>query len=260
MSNKTKLGMNRTGIALSPRMGPEMLRATELFPPTDSDGESIAGVRAVYAAQREPIGTMPPPGSLREAAVSALEALKGNKEPAYVDKLGARLAFERTGTRLYQTLLPKLAGGPSWEGGPTEAEVQSILADELHHFHLVRRYIEELGSDPTVQTPSADVSATASLGLVQVLGDPRMSLRQALDAILVAELVDNEGWTTLIDLASSLGRHEHVREFQMALAAEARHLELVRAWVQTAILSDTSMTMDEKPGGDQESLEQVPLH
>jgi hypothetical protein len=260
MKNKTQMGMNRTGMALSPRMGPEMIRATEMYPSASTDGESIATVRALYDSQAIPIGTMPPPSSLKEASLTALEMLKGNKALVFMDKLGARLGFERTGARLYEALLPRLEAGPNWEGGPTLEEVHRIRAEELEHFHLLRRCIEELGGDPTVQTPCADVSATASLGIVQVLGDPRISLRHALDGILVAELVDTEGWSALVELATSLGHEEHARLFQAAHLAEEQHLLRVRAWVRSAVLAEANMKFNEEPGVAQEALEGVRLH
>jgi hypothetical protein len=260
MKNKTQIGMNRTGIALSPRMGPEMIRAATEYSPGPTDGERISTVRALYDSQALPIGTMPPPASLKEASVTALEMLKGNKALVYMDKLGDRLGFERSGARLYEALIPRLQAGPNWEGGPTRQELEEIYSDELSHFHLMRRCIEELGGDPTVQTPSADVSATASLGVVQVLGDPRISLRHALHGIMVAELVDNEGWSALFELATSLGHREHAEQFRVALLAEERHLARVRGWLRAAVLSEANLELEEQPGDGQDSLENTPLH
>jgi hypothetical protein len=241
-------------------MAPQMVHTAEMYAPGSSDGEHIATVRALYDAHALPIGTMPPPSSLKEATVTAVEMLKGNKALVFMDKLGARLGFERTGARLYEALMPRLEAGPTWEGGPTLQEVQRIHVDELQHFLLLRQCIEELGGDPTVQTPSADVSATASLGVVQVLGDPRVSLRHALHGILVAELVDNEGWSALVELATSLGHEQHAQRFQAAQLAEEQHLLRVRAWLRTAVLSEANMDFSEEPGEVQEVFENLPLH
>ena len=65
----------------------------------------------------------------------------------------------------------------------------------------------------TAQTPCADVSATASMGIVQVLTDPRTTLAQCLNALLTAELTDNAGWELLIDLAEELGHSDMADEF-----------------------------------------------
>jgi hypothetical protein len=48
---------------------------------------------------------VPPPTSMKGMAKSALQALKGEKATVLIDKLAERLAFERTGTRLYETLI-----------------------------------------------------------------------------------------------------------------------------------------------------------
>lgn len=68
--------------------------------------------------------------------------------------------------------------------GPTLAGLRQIRDAELRHFLLLTRAVTELGGDPTVQSPCADVAAVASLGIMQVLADPRTSVTQCLQAIL----------------------------------------------------------------------------
>jgi hypothetical protein len=247
MNNKTTLGLNRTGLATSPNMGPEMLRGAQMFGanPQGTGGE-LNGVRATYIQEAPLFGTMPPPGSIKEAGVTALRMLQGNKALVLMDKLSTRLAFERTGSRLYETFLVRLQAGPTWEGGPTLEEVTAIHADELQHFTLIRQCIEQLGGDPTVMSPGADVNAVASLGLIQVLGDPRIPLRYALEGILIAELTDNDGWSMLIDVAATLGEEEMAEEFRQALAAEDEHLARVRKWLRNANVADTAMDLSEQ--------------
>ena len=65
-----------------------------------------------------------------------------------------------------------------------------------------------MGADPTAETPSADVIGVASQGLLQVITDPRTTLSQSLEAMLTAELTDNDGWETLAALADDLGQTE----------------------------------------------------
>ena len=64
---------------------------------------------------------MPPPTSLKGVAKTAVDMLKGSKPTVFIDKLGERAAFERTGTRLYQGALAKFDVLGSWDGGPTRA-------------------------------------------------------------------------------------------------------------------------------------------
>jgi hypothetical protein len=245
MNNKTKMGMNKTGIATSPLMGPQMIKGAELFAPEPGDGKTLAGTRAEYFSGAPPVGTMPPPASLKEVAANTLEMLKGNKGLVFVDKLGERLAFERTGSRLYETVIAHFDASPTWDGGPSRDELLRILHSERQHFHLLKECIETLGSDPTAITPSAEVSAVASIGLLQVVGDPRMSLRHALHAALVAELVDNEGWATLIDLGTSLGHDAMVERFRAAHLEEVDHLMMVRGWVKSAVIGEANLELNE---------------
>ena len=131
-----------------------------------------------------------------------------------LDKLSERLAFERMGTRLYEALVNKceILGEEEYE--PTLEQLQTIGDQELNHFLLLQRVVTDLGGDPTVQSPSADVAAVASLGILQVVTDPRTSITQCLQALLTAELTDNDGWSLLISLAENLGYTDMVTEFQ----------------------------------------------
>jgi hypothetical protein len=90
-----------------------------------------------------------------------------------------------------------------------------------------------LGGDPTVQTPCADVTAAASMGLMQVLTDPRTTFAQCLNTILTAELTDNAGWELLGALAESAGQSQLQEYFGAALGAEQEHLSIVQDWLKT---------------------------
>jgi bacterioferritin (cytochrome b1) len=158
-----------------------------------------------------------------------------------LDKLSERLAFERTGTRLYEALLNKCEMLGEEAPGPTLEDIQQIGREELEHFLLLNETIAELGGDPTVQSPSADVASVASLGIMQVLTDPRSSMSQCLQAILTAELTDNAGWELLIQLAESLGYTDMTAEFQTALEHEEVHLQNVRTWLSECVLESAQV-------------------
>jgi hypothetical protein len=95
--------------------------------------------------------------------------------------------------------------------------------------------MQELGGDPTAQTPCADVTGTASIGLLQVVTDPRTTLAQSLNAVLTAELTDNAGWELLSELAELAGQSQLSERFAEALAVEEQHLETVREWLRALI-------------------------
>lgn len=232
--NESKLGYNRTGIGASPLASAEMLTPVDHVDPQPAPGDgerALASVRQVYATSVEPVGTVPLPSSLKGLVKTTVDLYKGQKPSVFLDKLGERLAFERTGVRIYEALIDKLDALGSWVGGPTREELLAIQKDELGHFELLRQIVESLGADPTAVTPAADLSGTEALGIVQVLADPRTTLPQALHAILTIELVDNDGWEMLIRLAKSLDNAELAQRMEAALRDEERHLTQVRSWV-----------------------------
>jgi rubrerythrin len=241
MKAATNPGTNRTGLATSPLMAGELVEATrETVPSMRGDATSLATVRISYAKQAEPPGHMPPPASLKEAAKTVVKALKGQKATVFLDKLGERLAFERSGVRLYDALISKLDAFGSWPGGPSRADLEEIRAEEREHFLMLERSMKELGSDPTAVTPSANAQAVISKGLPALLGDARTDLRQGLEAILVAELVDNDCWENLIDLARTLGQEDLAARMTGALEEEKDHLSRVRAWIAASLAREAT--------------------
>ena len=218
MQTATEIGANHSGMDISPT-AEEMLENTELTEPSGGDERSLAKLRGEYASQAEPVGTLP-------QAEGSLILL--------MDKLGERLAFERSGTRLYDALMVKCkAAGAKI---PMK-ELQHIRDEEAMHFALCGAAIQALGGDPTEQTPCADVAGVEGMGLMQVLTDPRTTLAQCLHAILVAEMTDNAAWEELIELTLPTGNDDLVARFQKAQENEADHLEKVRAWYKAATLN-----------------------
>jgi rubrerythrin len=235
MSQKAGTGKNRTGAGAVPDRLDAMVAGTREFPPSsEGSARDIAAVRIAYAAESEPAGHVPPPlGPGKRVKTMAKETM-GAPLTELVDRLGERLAFERTGTRLYEALLSKHEAYGSFEAGPTRDDLERILAEEHRHFGLLRAAVARLGGDPTAVTPSANLHATASKGIGDVLVDPRTSLLDGLEAILLAELADGEGWDTLLGLTREAGEREMTSEFEKARAAEEEHLRSVRAWIAAA--------------------------
>jgi rubrerythrin len=250
MSDAFDTGMNRTGIATSPIEAPKTIQGAEEGKGPALDGAAAALIRSTYAREAERVGTVPPPASLKGAAKTVLKALQGEKASVFLDKLGERLAFERTGARLYELALVKAEAYPSWPGGPSREELLEIQRDELSHFGLLQSCIEKLGADPTAMTPSADIAANLSKGIPQVLADPRTDLRQCLEGLLVAELADNACWESLIELAQEAGQEEMVTAFHAALRREEVHLSRVKEWLRQGV----SAALGGKPTADQPSV------
>lgn len=238
MNQNPTTGDNRTGIATNPKQAEEMVEGTVEFPPSSTGSvhpdENVRIAYALDTTDSRGLGSVPPPASLRGAAKLVLEKLKGNKPTLVLDKLGERLAFERTGTRLYEALVSKHEADGGFLGGPTRQELVDILNDEHRHFAMLAEVVRDLGGDPTAMTPSADAVAVVSMGVVQIIVDPRTTLLQGLEAILVAELADRDGWMVLVDLAREAGKDELRERFEQAERVEVEHLAKVRAWIRAA--------------------------
>jgi len=232
MNQQATPGTNRTGIASAPQRTQEMLAGMEEFPPSSQgSAEDLAQVRIAYAQAAEPLGSVPLPADPTGKKTSAAKAAKGEEPLLLMDKLGERLAFERTGTRLYEALVSKHDAFGSFAGGPSRDDLEQIRQEEFQHCTLLQSVITQLGGDPTAVTPSADLHATASHGIQMVIVDPRTTLLQSLEAILIAELADNACWETLIALAQQAGEAALVEPFEHALTAEQEHLQKVQAWL-----------------------------
>jgi rubrerythrin len=176
--------------------------------------------------------------------------LKGDSPQILLDKLGERLAFERTGARLYDALITKCEVMLGGDISMSIEDLQAIRSDEARHFLMLSDAIESLGGDPTSQTPSADLVGVESQGLVQVLNDPRTSLAQSLHAIVTAELSDKAGWETLIALADEHELTDMVNDFTLALNEEREHLALAQTWYEEAIgLTYGDVELDPGQGG-----------
>jgi hypothetical protein len=232
MKMPDEIGMNRTGTGASPLDSRAMMDNADpnasIAP--EIDASLISAVRAAYSENAEPVGTIPPPASLKGALKTGAKMMLGKNPSVFINKLGERLAFERTGSRLYQAVISRYDALKSMDGFPPLSDVKIIHSEEVDHFEMLWDALKELGADPTVQTPGADIAGVEASGLLQVLTDPRTNGAECLHSLLVAELADRDGWDMLIDLAKSFGNDDMIERFQQALAQEETHLDNVRAW------------------------------
>ncbi|SHG96602.1 ferritin-like domain-containing protein [Massilia sp. CF038] len=247
----TSMGMNRTGIQMSPFDSKAMQTVDPAIASTDTGDESAcADLRNDYIANADSLGSVPMPGTLQGAVTMGIKMLTGDSPQILLDKLGERLAFERTGTRLYDALITKCEVMLDGDISMTIEDLQQIRADEARHFRMIAEAIESLGGDPTSQTPSADLAGVESMGLVQVLNDPRTSIAQSLHAIITAELSDKAGWETLVALADEHEIDSMVDDFTDALNQEREHLALVQTWYEEAIgLTYGDVELDDNSSG-----------
>lgn len=174
----------------------------------------------------------------REERLAAATSAHAADIALLLDKLGERLHVERNGVRLYEALIAKRSQYASGASATQAAEaalppldaLEKIQNDELIHFSLLKQAISELGGDPTTVTASAALAATIGEGIAKVLNDPKTDLAQGLQAILAAELQDNDGWRLLIQLAST-SKPDLVAMMECAMLDEEDHLKQVRGWL-----------------------------
>jgi len=228
----TDVGRNRTGSGTSPLDTKKTAEgATASMPQRSFEMPTATKLRVDICGQSEPVGTMPPPTSLKGAAATVLQKLKGKNANVLLDLLGQRLAFERTGVRLYEALLAKYDAASLHDEGIAREDIENIRDEELEHFGVLVDVMRQLGADPTAVTPAADVTAVASSGILKVLADPRTTFTECLDAMMIAELADNAAWLVLADLAARVGLDEAASKFRKALGEEEQHLAKVQHWL-----------------------------
>lgn len=242
-TDATRLGMNRTGMQMSPHHAQEMLDGSQLLntepsvsPDDGPDGQALTATRLEYIAAADPLGSVPAPATLKGMAKSGAKMLTGHRPQAFIDKLAERLAFERGGTRLYDAVCAKAIAAN--DNRVSTDELLEIRNSEARHAMLIKECLETMGADPTAQTPSADLVGIESMGLLQAASDPRTTLAQTLHAALAAELIDNEGWENLMSMAREMGNDDMANRFKAALDEEVEHLTKVRNWY-TLLTADT---------------------
>lgn len=249
----TTTGSNRTGAATAEDGVREMLEANERWAPQQTPDTSLSDAdRKLYISDSDPVGSIPPPVTIQGMLKTGLNKMMGERPEMLMDKIGERIAFERTGTRLYDALIVKYQALAETDGEPglpvpLDASAESvsdtllrIRSEEHQHFLMLCEVMRSMGGDPTAQTPCADVIATASMGIMQVVTDPRTTLAQSLNAMLTAELTDNAGWELLISLAVDAGEDEIADRFRAALVEEEQHLVTVRTWVTALATAPTA--------------------
>lgn len=239
-----KVGHNRTGIKASPMDGRALERTATDTPPPLPETLAATAVREQYTRESPTVGSVPPITSVKGVGEAALQAMQGHRLASFIDKLGERLAFERSGVRIYEALLLKFEALGTWQGGPTRDLLEEQCNEELRHFQLMKQTLERLGADPTAMTPSADIAAVEASGLVKVITDPRTTMTQALHALLVIEDADADSWDMLVAIASHTGQEDLANEFRNALATEETHKERVREWLSHAMLANADRKGD----------------
>lgn len=233
MKESAEFGLNKTPTQLHPKMTKDMVSGYKEFPQRNEEKaiDSFT-MRKDYIENSEPFGDVPVPSTIRGAVSAGVQAIKGNSPSVFIDKLGERLAFERSGVRLYDAFITKCN---SAKPELSTFILEEFRQEELEHFALVRDCITAIGGDPTAQTPCADASGVTAMGLMQLITDPRSTIPQCLEAMLTAELTDVAGWDLLVKLVEDAGLRDFATKFESAKIAEDRHLDTLKSWLERMI-------------------------
>lgn len=244
MEKTAQLGTNRTGIDMSPIHSKKMIEASKNAAVGAGDGQSLYSMQFDYVEEGAFLGSVPLPGTAKGALKSILKMAQGRNPEMLINKLGERLAFERSGVRIYEHLIIKCNYSRSnGQLDIPEDRLQEFRDQEAEHFALLVECLEWLGADPTAQTPDADASGIAASGLMSVIMDPRTSLSQSLEAMLSVELTDNAAWDLLIKLAEDMGLSDMAQKFGVALQQENVHLDEVRQWYEQSVREQATSSL-----------------
>jgi hypothetical protein len=237
----TRTGPNRTGQQSSPRLSKEMNDVVQPVEAEAADASVLLEARLQFIRTADTLGSVPPPATAKGVMKTGAKMLAGGRPQAFIDKLAERLAYERGGTRLYDAVIAKFVAYQDELDGVSVNELIEIREEEASHAALIRTCLEQLGADPTAQTPGADLVGVATSGFLQAVSDPRTTLVQTLQIALAAELVDGAGWESLIALAESMDQDDMAERFRNALERETEHLAKVRRWYDALILETVEL-------------------
>lgn len=238
MEKTNHLGANKTGIDMSPLMTKEMLNTEGLYLGETNEKHARMAMQKYYLEDADALGSVPLPGTVKGVVKSTMKMATGKHPESFINKLGERLAYERTGVRVYEQLIAKCEHSRVGEQLDVRLPIERIreFRDQEHeHFQLLVECMKELGADPTAQTPDADASAVAASGVMKVINDPRTSISQSLEAMLTLELTDNVAWELLIKLAEDMSLGHMASKFEHAYAQEETHLREVKQWYERSV-------------------------
>jgi bacterioferritin (cytochrome b1) len=144
-----------------------------------------------------------------------------------VDLLNERLAFERTGVKLYDTLLARLQVSTDPSIKALVEQVQEHRDEEKEHEEWLEEQIRALGGTAHALSEHAVLAHAEAEGVERVMRRDD-SIPHDFHALLTAELADNAGWDLLVQLADDFGDSKAKKEFKKRLHEEEKHLLFVR--------------------------------
>jgi rubrerythrin len=159
-----------------------------------------------------------------------MQKLARHNRDKVIDVLTGRLAFERAGVRLYDSIISKVqaAAAQSPQLGRLLEPLKEHRNEEKEHEEWLEAQIRSLGGDVHAKTEMAQLIEIESQGIEKIVFDGDPAISHLFHALLTAELADNAGWDLLVQLADEAGDKEAKRSFKKRLREEEAHLVFAR--------------------------------
>jgi bacterioferritin (cytochrome b1) len=147
-----------------------------------------------------------------------------------LELLSERLMFERTGVKLYDTVLMKIKKHKDQAYVAMLGQIKGQRDQEKEHEEWLEACIRELGGDAHGETEMSDLVTRESRGVMEVIAMDE-ELPHLFHALLTAELVDDSGWKLLLELADEAEDNEARRDLHRRALEEEQHLIFIRSVV-----------------------------
>ena len=178
--------------------------------------------------------------------LGGMEKLAAKNTTKVIDLLSERLAFERSGVKLYDTLLGRLRATEDRTLKALLGDVKEHREEEKEHEEWLEGQIRALGGDAHAPTERSVLVQAESEGVERVMRRDD-SILHDFHALLTAELADNAGWDLLVQIADEFGDSAAKKEFKKRLHEEEKHLLFVRQTLLELTKRDVSVPPPSAP-------------
>ena len=157
-----------------------------------------------------------------------MQDLAQHNRQKVIDLLTERLTFERSGVKLYDSIIAKVEASVDEEARRLLDQLREHRDEEKEHEEWLEEQIRALGGDAHGQTEMSELVKRESRGIEDVILDGDNDLSHLVHALLVAELADHAGWDLLVELAEEARDRDAKKAFKKRLHEEEEHLLFAR--------------------------------
>ena len=157
-----------------------------------------------------------------------MQELAKHNPAKVLDLLIARLQYERSGVKLYDSILAKIAAQQDPDAQRMVETLQEHRNEEKEHEEWLEECVRQMGGDAHGTSDMAELESRESKGIEEILLDGDNDIVHIFHALLAAELADNAGWDLLVQIADEAGDRDAKKQFKKRLHEEEEHLLFVR--------------------------------